>query len=81
MSFENKLGIKFYPLSNGLIIGFKDPVFIFDVCRCKIRIHRCRCFTNKSCLQGPVVLDFCDCKDVIITHRCFKDVVITRKCM
>ena len=47
----------------------------------KIWIYRCRCFTNKSCLWGPVVLDFCDCKDVVITRRCSKDVVITCKCV
>ena len=35
MSCKNKCIKYLYSLSNGLIIGFKYPVFIFDVCRCK----------------------------------------------
>ena len=35
MSLKNFCRMYFHPLSNGLIIGFKRPVFIIDVCWCK----------------------------------------------
>ena len=35
-TLENLLQvINFHPVSNGMVIGFKDPVFMIDICQYK----------------------------------------------